>query len=111
MQQAAVKAAYRMSEHFIPVVDKDPSHPPSGDQPAFRQTAAGEHGNVTAERCQGRRAAAWKVLGKQQWCKRKRPPMTAQCVQKDWTATKRHRRRCDKDSEPSMKVSVERPEF
>lgn len=82
MQPAAGKAAYRRSEHVIPVVDEDPSHPPSGDQPAFRQTPAGEHGHVTAERCQGRRAAAWEVLGNEQ----EKPPMRGQCPQKDWTS-------------------------
>lgn len=65
-KQAQETATYRRSKHVIPVVDKDPSHPPSGDQPAFSQTTAGEYGDIAAERRQGRTTAAWEDLSKQQ---------------------------------------------
>lgn len=61
-QKLHKKATYRRSKYFIPVMDKDPSHPPSGDQPAFSQTTTGEYRNITAERSQGRTAAAWEDL-------------------------------------------------
>lgn len=43
-------------------MDKDPSHPPTRDQPAFSQATTGQDGNVTAERCHGRTTAAGKNL-------------------------------------------------
>lgn len=65
-EQAQETATYRGAKHVIPVVDEDPAHPPSGDQPAFSQTTAGEYGDIAAERRQGRTTAAWEDLSKQQ---------------------------------------------
>lgn len=78
-EQARETATYRRSKHVIPVVDEDPSHPPSGDQPAFSQTTAGEYGDIAAERRHGRTTAAWEDLSKQQQIPlMEEPPRTGQ---------------------------------
>ncbi len=43
-------------------MDEDPSHPPTGDQPAFSQATAGKDGNITAKRRRGRATATWENL-------------------------------------------------
>lgn len=47
-------------------MDEDPSHPPTGNQPAFGQAAAGKDRNVAAERSHGRTITTWKDLAKEQ---------------------------------------------
>lgn len=47
-------------------MDEDPSHPPTGNQPAFSQAATGKDWNVAAERSHGRTITTWEDLAKEQ---------------------------------------------
>lgn len=45
-------------------MNEDPSHPPTGNQPALGQAAAGKDRNAAAEGSQGWAVAAWEDLAK-----------------------------------------------
>lgn len=46
-------------------MNEDPSHPPTRNQPALGQAAAGEDRNAAAERSHGWAVAAWEDLAKE----------------------------------------------
>lgn len=61
-QKTTQKKAYLRSKYIIPVMDEDPPHPPTRDQPAFGQATARKDRNITAKRRHRRTTAAWENL-------------------------------------------------
>lgn len=66
LNECAKKPTYLRSKYVVPVMDEDPSQPPSRDQPAFSQATAAEDWHITADRCNGRTTATREDLGRQQ---------------------------------------------